>query len=124
MRPQILFQSRNRESFGFYAMYTPVTADALKSFNLVIESLLVSTQSSKHTHQISPVMFQSRNRESFGFYNAWMQSMKVFHGEFQSRNRESFGFYRDQNLKRLAKQLVFQSRNRESFGFYPIPVGY
>ena len=62
-----MFQSRNRESFGFYWMLT--------------------TSMTRTTLE-----FQSRNRESFGFYLI-QPAAKEPADEFQSRNRESFGFY-------------------------------
>ena len=113
------FQSRNRESFGFYYLCFAIQACLLlMCFNLVIESLLVST-GIRIPAGTARNKFQSRNRESFGFYESKdLQTMNyIIKLQFQSRNRESFGFYTSLAVTDN-RGIRFQSRNRESFGFY------
>ena len=108
-------------------------------FNLVIESLLISTPDNDML-AFSSFAFQSRNRESSNFnrgcrkivhptaigFNLVIESLLISTVEFnhnqekrrmfQSRNRESsnFNFIPD-NLRRCL--CMFQSRNRESSNF-------
>ena len=61
-------------------------------FNLVIESLLISSSASS-TEEVSKILFQSRNRESSNFkfcHETQLPAMKL--QPFQSRNRESSNF--------------------------------
>ena len=61
-----MFQSRNRDAFGF--KYT--------------EAAL----------QNARVGFQSRNRDAFGFKYRRLRSVRIERSKFQSRNRDAFGF--------------------------------
>ena len=87
-------------------------------FNLVIESLLVSTTAIGNQRALSSTGFQSRNRVTFGFYlplTEWQLKLEMF----QSRNRVTFGFYLWLEYFQLERGTgKFQSRNRVTFGFY------
>ena len=88
----VLFQSRNREAFGFKeADGGGWKAQKETSFNLVIERLLVSSER-ELTHTIGGSQFQSRNREAFGFKDKVGAANARLLDTFQSRNREAFGF--------------------------------
>ena len=63
-----MFQSRNREAFGFKSR--AIQGDCIgiiyTRFNLVIERLLVSSWNDFASKE-ALLEFQSRNREAFGF---------------------------------------------------------
>ena len=62
-----LFQSRNRESSYFNSFEVPPNTTLGYRFNLVIENLLISTNSAEDGTESSRFQFQSRNRESSYF---------------------------------------------------------
>ena len=111
-----MFQSRNRESSNFNScsLASPHLRTG-RSFNLVIENLLISTVFifiGKDTR----IKFQSRNRESSNFnVEGVVEDKTAF--MFQSRNRESSNFNSRISLPADVLRISFQSRNRESSNF-------
>ena len=73
---EIMFQSRNRGSFGFKLQKSKHAPVVIYCFNLVIEVLLVSRNQSIIVELCRP-KFQSRNRGSFGFKFALSLRIKV-----------------------------------------------
>ena len=87
-----VFQSRNRDAFGFKLTLRMPTSNSKKSFNLVIEMLLVSRFLSTRVRRVKflasfnlgiEVLLVSRTRQCL---------MRLLPHGFQSRNRGTFGF--------------------------------
>ncbi len=76
-----MFQSRNRVSFDFCGFYETISVKYLRSFNLVIEFLLISAAHHKVTTEIVN-KFQSRNRVSFDFCEVRKLSLPTYKGSF------------------------------------------
>ena len=136
------FQSRNRGSFDFKWHLVRSFCIVCRRFNLVIEVLLISSQS-RLLCQYRGLQFQSRNRGSFDFKSSLIFMTNSCTSWFQSRNRGSFDFKPSasvasipvdhrfnlvievllissrQRVKRSKPHspIMFQSRNRGSFDF-------
>ena len=87
-----LFQSRNRDAFDFKRDEGIETDTLLDSFNLVIEMLLISSET-LILHWIHSQKFQSRNRDAFDFKRMYLP-LRDSARMFQSRNRDAFDFKR------------------------------
>ena len=110
------FQSRNREAFHFKCTWLSCREIRCRSFNLVIESLLISSRYACN-RQPHLYQFQSRNRESFDFkcvnQTLWHRRYSRFNLVIESLLISSFEWVDDAT----SITFRFQSRNRESFDF-------